>query len=75
MIDPRGLTVTQWCDGSALELSSLINVPTLQHEGLWQEWATNVSSNTKISVFHPPDPRHFTDWREWAMRFIQAVPL
>lgn len=75
MIDPRGLTATQWCDFTALDLGSLFTVPVLKDESEWQRWAITVSSNSEITPFHPPDPRHFTDWREWAMRFIQAVPL
>lgn len=75
MIDPRGLTAIQWCDSTALALSDLVTVPILSREEEWPMWAISVSSNTRISAFHPPDPRHFTDWREWAMRFVQAVPL
>jgi len=75
VIDPRGLNVKDWCDLTALDLGQLVTVPTLLSEHDWQRWAISVSSSTKISQFHPPDPRHFGDWREWAMRFIQAVPL
>lgn len=75
MIDPRGLSVRQWCDSTALDLSGLMTVPVLLKEEDWERWATTVSSSTEISVYHPPDPRGFKDWREWAMRFIQAVPL
>lgn len=75
MIDPRGLSVFQWCDGTALDLSGLLVIPKIEDEREWERWAITISSNTEISPFHPPDPRGFTDWREWAMRFIQAVPL
>lgn len=75
MIDPRGHTLQQWCDATALDLSGLITVPILQEDKDWERWAISVSSNTEISQYHPPDPRHFSDWREWASRFVQAVAL
>ncbi len=75
MIDPRGLTVKKWCDATALDLSGLITVPILQRDEDWERWATAVSSSPELSVFHPPDPRYFSDWESWATRFVQAVSL
>lgn len=75
MIDPRFLSATQWCDATALALTSLTNVPRLRHEEAWQEWALAVLVIPAIAAFSPPDPRFFGDWRAWAERFVQCVPL
>lgn len=74
MIDPRHMTVTEWTDAINLTLATLAPVTTLQNDD-WQQWAYNLISTPAISEFSPPNPRLFTEWREWAERFVECVPL
>lgn len=75
MIDPRGMTAFTWCDSSAEYLSSYGSIPKLMSEKDWSLWADIVTQIPSIAEFHPPDPRGFHNWFEWAMRFVQAVLL
>lgn len=75
MIDPRGLSVGAWCDSTAQSLASLGTIPKLGSEDQWELWALIVTQIPEIATFIPPDPRMFKNWFEWAMRFVQTVPL
>lgn len=75
MIDPRGLTVTDWCDSMALELARMMSPQVLLSPERWREWAHTVIQVPSISKFVPPNPDQYEDWREWAIRFNQTVPL
>lgn len=75
-IDPREfLSVRDWCDATTLALSQLMIVPIMIDPKKWVEWGLTVIQSPKVSKFQPPDPRDFPEWREWALRFNQAVPL
>lgn len=74
-IDPRNLDVIDWCDSMAFLLSSAMSPQKLLNSKQWKEWAHAVIQSPKIAQFRPPDPDGFSDWREWAIRFNQAVAL
>lgn len=74
-IDPRGLTVTQWTDAMTLQLTGMSQPPRLDSPTVWQQWALVVSQSPHIALFNPPNPLQYRDWREWAERFNQTVPL
>lgn len=74
MIDPRGLSVHEWCDLTAGALSSYGSVPVLQHDQDWRLWGEIVVSIPAIAQLAPPDPRFFDNWGDWAARFIETVP-
>lgn len=74
MIDPRYLTAQQWTDAVNLTLAAVAPLPRMLTND-WQAWALGVLAVPAIAAFYPPDPRGFTDWRSWAERFIQSVPL
>lgn len=73
IIDPRGLTVKEWCDYMVDELYQFGTIPTLQRERAWPQWAMAVIQLPGIAKFSPPDPRGFSTWLEWAERFNQTV--
>jgi len=76
MIDPRNIaSVSDWCDLMVQELSPVVLAPRLLDENEWRHWAVSIVSNPGIRQFQPPDPEFFDDWREWAIRFNQAVGL
>lgn len=68
MIDPRGLTLTQWADAVVLTLNDAWSFGRLSDEEHWQDWATGFLRALPISNRVAPDPHQFVDWREWAMR-------
>ena len=74
-VDPRGLTVQEWTAFSTPSLSRLTHVPVLHAEKDWWRWAMTIIQAPRVSAHSPPDPRYFKDWREWAFRFNQVVPL
>jgi hypothetical protein len=76
MIDPRYLSLVEWTDAVNLTLATLapITVLRLQSED-WQGWAYTTVSIPAIASFCPPNPKAFTDWRAWAERFVQCVPI
>lgn len=74
MIDPRGLTLQDWCDSVALGLANFAPPPRLMDAALWREWANTVIQIPAVALFSPPDPQQFTHWYDWAERFVQAVP-
>lgn len=80
-IDPRYCTVQEWTDFMIFPLMEKAKVPIFDEDSAprldnveaWQEWAMSVVQGPNLSKFNPPDPRLFTDWREWAFRFIQVL--
>jgi hypothetical protein len=75
MIDPRGLTVTQWTDFMTLNLIGYSQPPRLDDPEEWQMWALLVVQSPRIASFNPPNPLEFRDWLQWAERFNQTVDL
>lgn len=75
IIDPRHLDLIEWTDYMLDELTGYSTPPRLDDPEQWKAWALIVVQSPAIAVSNPPDPRHFDDWRDWAMRFQQAVTL
>lgn len=71
LIDPRFVDVIEWTDRVAPGFS--FPIFSLDDPEKWQEWARNVIQYPKVSATHPPNPDLFEDWREWAIRFNQAM--
>jgi hypothetical protein len=74
VIDPRHVSLIQWTDAVNLALSTKGPVTKLSGDD-WSLWAYNMISIPSIASFSPPDPRHYTDWRTWAERFVECVLL
>jgi len=72
MIDPRGMTVMDWCSQVTLTLSVYGPVPTLRDEEHWASWAEEILALPIVAATVPPGPRAFPDWRSWAERFVQV---
>lgn len=75
MINPNSLTVIEWTDYMAVDLVGFSLPPRLDDPNEWQLWALVVNQSPRIAAFNPPNPYAFTEWRDWAMRFNQAVEL
>ena len=72
-IDPRGLTVTDWCDSMSFVLESVMTPQKLLDPTKWRDWARSVIQSPMLAKFNPPDPTDFENWEGWAFRFNQAV--
>jgi hypothetical protein len=67
MINPYGMTLTDWADSVILSAGDAWAFGRLQDESRWQDWAVAFLRGS-YSQTNAPDPYAFTDWREWAMR-------
>lgn len=74
-IDPQGMTVTQWTDAMAIDLTGKATTPRLDAATHWQQWALVVCQAPRIARANPPNPLFFADWREWAVRFNESIDL
>lgn len=75
MIDPRGLSFKDWADMTTPALAALGTIPVANDEKFWHHWAVAVIALPDIVQYVPPDPLLYSNWYEWAQRFVQAVPL
>jgi hypothetical protein len=67
MINPYGMTLTDWADSVILSVGDAWAFGRLQDESRWQDWAVAFLRGN-YSQKNAPDPYAFTDWRDWAMR-------
>lgn len=74
MIDPTFMTAIEWTDRMSLLLPDIQPV-RIDREEDWQVWARHVLQSATVSRYNPPNPEAFSDFREWAYRFNQVVPL
>lgn len=72
MINPIGMEVIEWTDRMATFLP--VTTYKLEDPDHWQDWARHVVQSSTVSIYNPPQPAEFSDWRDWAERFIQTVP-
>ena len=76
VIDPRGMTVTDWTDRMALQIgNSGVLVERLDDPKEWRDWAAELLDSPTLEGQNAPNPYQFESWVEWAMRFNQAVEL
>lgn len=75
MIDPRHLTLSQWCDAVSLALATSAPPVKLRDGDDWKEWAYIVLAVPSVASFSPPAPEYYPDWRGWAERFVECVLL
>lgn len=75
VLDTAGYSVIEWTDYVNQTLQSLGGsvVPVLSNAEEWRTWAATVVLLPGISVFNPPDPYQFDDWRSWADAFNRTV--
>lgn len=69
---PVGISLQDWADDVVLELQGGGPVPVLYGDN-WTEWAERLLELNPPIQQVVPSPAGFTDWREWASRFVLAV--
>lgn len=75
MIDPRGMTLRDWCDSVILAVGDAWSYTKLEDEERWQEWATGFVQAPTFAKQVIPNPYGFSDWREWAMRVYPLLEV
>ena len=70
---PVGMNVQDWAYAVNLDLSRVGTVGILANPNEWQKWALGVVQIPELSPLNPPNPMEFSDWREWANRFVNAM--
>ena len=75
MIDPRGMTVTDWTDSMVYTLEPYGIVGRLDDPEARQTWALGVISLFTVGTQNPPDPMQYENWLDWAFAFTRAVTL
>jgi hypothetical protein len=67
MIDPIGMTVTQWADAVILSVGDAWALGRLDDEARWQDWGVAFLKASPFNEQAVPSPYGFDDWYEWAM--------
>lgn len=75
MINPQGMTVTDWTDSMVYTLEKYGSVSRLNDPDQWQNWALGVVSFFEVGKQNPPNPLNYDNWQDWAFAFTQAVNL
>jgi hypothetical protein len=74
MIDPRPMNnPMEWADLSTPELLRFGPIPKMDGSFDWVNWGVRLIQLPSLATKQPPDPRYFTEWKDWATRFNQAV--
>lgn len=74
VVDPRGIKdVVEWADYMFPTILQYGSASRLMDATKWQDWAAGALAMSGIAQVGAPNPYQFTDWREWAMRFNQAL--
>lgn len=69
---PYGLSLNDWADQVTFELQDAGPVPVLDDDR-WLDWAERLLELNPTIQQVVPSPAGFTDWRDWAARFVFAV--
>lgn len=73
-VDPRVVSgPVEWADVMYVTLEQYGVPSQLDDPERWQDWATGLLSFSRFGTVGIPDPRGFSDWRDWAERFNQSV--
>lgn len=67
------LTLTQWADEVVLALDPVGPIARLDSGDPWQDWAAGLCGINGLSQLNIPSPYGFSDWRDWAERFVELV--
>jgi hypothetical protein len=75
MINPTGMTVTDWTDSMVYSLEKYGSTSRLDDPDKWDDWALGILSFPYISNQNPPPPTGYSNWLDWAYAFTRAVNL
>jgi len=71
--DPRGMNWDQYCKlmEELFAPNQLGHVP----EEKWKEWANGLNGIGYFVESGIPDPRNYSDWRDWAMNMVGIMSV
>lgn len=69
---PSHMTLNDWANQVSLDLDPFGTFGRLNDEAHWQDWAMQFLNNAALGR-NFPNPYQFTDWKEWAERFVQTL--
>lgn len=74
-VAPLFTDLQRWADETVGLLYDVAAVPRLvaQGERDWVDWARLLVGTPAIAAYNPPDPEGYADWRDWAVRFNEAI--
>lgn len=73
-VDPRAIpTFQEWSDYMYPTLEEYGVIEQFTHGSDWKSWAAGLLSLNPIVRLAVPQPYAFDDWKEWAMRLIEAL--
>ena len=70
---PAIMGLRAWADCIVLDLSTYGPISRLDDEDKWQDWGLQFCAISGLSQKNVPTPFAFTDWREWAQRFVGVM--
>jgi hypothetical protein len=70
---PAIMGLRDWADCIVLDLSTYGPISRLDDEDKWQDWGLQFCAISGLSQKNVPTPFAFTDWREWAQRFVGVM--
>ena len=73
-VDPRNMEVMEWADKMTPMLNTYGDVGKLDKPENWQYWATGVILINQQWQSVAPIPYQYSNWRDWAERFLQVIP-
>jgi hypothetical protein len=69
---PTGMELLDWASQVIIDLDAYGSFGRLDDPTRWQDWGVQFLNNTTIGR-NLPIPYGFTDWRDWAERFVGAL--
>lgn len=65
MINPKRIPLQEWAHSLLVDYPEQ-NLPQLQSDNVWREWAAEVIKSPLFSNPSIPNPYAIDDWKEWA---------
>ena len=62
-----------WSQQMAFILEKYGDVGIITEPNQWKGWGDYVVNLPGVAILSPPNPAVFTDWREWAQRFVEVL--
>lgn len=73
-VDPRGIdSFIEWSDYMVPDLEEYGAIGRVFREEDWQDWGAGLLSLSGIATLGIPSPYEFSDWKDWAFRFIDLL--
>ena len=73
LIDPRGMTPTEWTSAYHIDLERFGAIPALQTDAGWKDWGASVTLLSLLSGVVLPNPYEFDEFEVWAQRFNEIL--